>query len=41
MQPAANYTTAGLKLLQGTLNFLVSEEEATPVSIAGWKASGP
>ena len=40
LYPAANYTPAGLKLLQGTLNFLVSEKEATPFSIDGWKASG-
>lgn len=40
LYPAANYTPAGLKLLQGTLNFLVSEKEATAFSIDGWKASG-
>lgn len=38
--PAANYTTAGLNLLQGTLNFLVSEKEATAFSLQGWKAAG-
>jgi sulfonate transport system substrate-binding protein len=40
LYPAANYTPAGLKLLQGTLNFLVSEKEATAFSIDGWKAAG-
>ena len=38
--PAANYTTAGLTTLQGTLNFLVSEKEATAFSLDGWKAAG-
>jgi sulfonate transport system substrate-binding protein len=38
--PASNYTTGGLRLLQGTLNFLVSEKEATAFSLAGWKAAG-
>jgi NitT/TauT family transport system substrate-binding protein/sulfonate transport system substrate-binding protein len=40
LYPAANYTPAGLKLLQGTLNFLVAEKEATAFSIDGWKAPG-
>jgi NitT/TauT family transport system substrate-binding protein/sulfonate transport system substrate-binding protein len=40
LYPAADYTIAGLRLLQATLNFLVSEKEATAFSIAGWKASG-
>ncbi|MFZ1994877.1 MAG: ABC transporter substrate-binding protein [Solirubrobacteraceae bacterium] len=40
LYPAANYTPAGLKLLQGTLNFLVSEKEATAFSLDGWKAPG-
>jgi NitT/TauT family transport system substrate-binding protein/sulfonate transport system substrate-binding protein len=40
LYPAANYTPAGLKLLQGTLNFLVSEKEAAPFSIEDWKAPG-
>jgi NitT/TauT family transport system substrate-binding protein/sulfonate transport system substrate-binding protein len=40
LYPAANYTPAGLKLLRGTLNFLVSEKEATAFSIDGWKAPG-
>jgi sulfonate transport system substrate-binding protein len=38
--PASNYTTTGLTLLQGTLNFLVSEKEATAFSLEGWKAAG-
>lgn len=40
LYPDTDYTSAGLKLLQGTLNFLVSEKEATAFSIAGWKAPG-
>jgi sulfonate transport system substrate-binding protein len=40
LYPAANYTPTGLKLLQGTLNFLVSEKEATGFSLDGWKAPG-
>jgi sulfonate transport system substrate-binding protein len=38
--PSANYTAAGLKILQGTLNFLVGEKEATSFSLGGWKAAG-
>ena len=38
--PASDYTTGGLKLLQGTLNFLVSEKEATAFSLDGWQAAG-
>jgi sulfonate transport system substrate-binding protein len=40
LYPPANYTPAGLKLLQGTLNFLVSEKEASAFSLDGWKAAG-
>jgi NitT/TauT family transport system substrate-binding protein/sulfonate transport system substrate-binding protein len=38
--PAANYTASGLKMLQGTLNFLVSEKEASAFSINGFKQAG-
>jgi sulfonate transport system substrate-binding protein len=38
--PPANYTASGLKTLQSTLNFLVSEKEASAFSINGWKAAG-
>jgi sulfonate transport system substrate-binding protein len=38
--PAANYTPTGLKMLNSTLNFLVSEKEANAFSIDGWKAAG-
>jgi sulfonate transport system substrate-binding protein len=35
--PVANFTTAGIKQLQGTLNFLVSEKEAKSFSIQSWE----
>lgn len=38
--PLANYTPGGLKQLQGTLGFLVSEKEAKPFSIKAWEAAG-
>jgi sulfonate transport system substrate-binding protein len=38
--PTANYTAGGLKMLQGTLSFLVSEKEASAFSLNGWKAAG-
>jgi sulfonate transport system substrate-binding protein len=38
--PSANYTAGGLKMLNSTLNFLVSEKEANTFSIDGWKAAG-
>jgi sulfonate transport system substrate-binding protein len=38
--PSANYTAAGLKILQGTQNFLVGEKEADSFSLDGWKAAG-
>jgi ABC-type nitrate/sulfonate/bicarbonate transport system substrate-binding protein len=37
LYPIPNYTTAGIKQLQGTLNFLVSAKEAKPFSIQGWE----
>jgi sulfonate transport system substrate-binding protein len=37
LYPVPNYTTAGISQLQGTLNFLVSEKEATAFSIQGWE----
>lgn len=38
--PAASYTSAGLATLQKTLDFLVSEKEASAFSIDAWKAPG-
>jgi sulfonate transport system substrate-binding protein len=35
--PVANFTTAGIGQLQGTLNFLVSEKEAKAFSIQSWE----
>jgi sulfonate transport system substrate-binding protein len=35
--PIPNFTTAGIKQLQGTLNFLVSEQEAKSFSIQSWE----
>jgi ABC-type taurine transport system substrate-binding protein len=36
----APYTKAGIAQLQGTLNYLVSENEATAFSISAWEAKG-
>jgi sulfonate transport system substrate-binding protein len=38
--PDANYTSAGLSTLQGTLNFLIGEKEASSFSLDGWKVAG-
>lgn len=38
--PSAPFTKAGLAQLQGTLNYLVSEQEATAFSIKKWEAKG-
>ncbi|HEY1700655.1 MAG TPA: ABC transporter substrate-binding protein [Trebonia sp.] len=35
--PIPNFTTSGIKQLQGTLNFLVSEKEASSFSIQDWE----
>jgi sulfonate transport system substrate-binding protein len=40
LYPVPNYTTAGIKQLQGTLNFLVSEKEAKAFSIQAWEYKG-
>lgn len=37
LYPVPNYTAAGIKQLQGTLNFLVSEKEAKSFSIQSWE----
>jgi sulfonate transport system substrate-binding protein len=38
--PKAAFTKAGLAQLQGTLNFLVSQGDATAFSIKSWEAAG-
>jgi ABC-type nitrate/sulfonate/bicarbonate transport system substrate-binding protein len=35
--PVANFTAAGIKQLQGTLDFLVTQKEAKPFSIQSWE----
>ncbi|HEX4110430.1 MAG TPA: ABC transporter substrate-binding protein [Solirubrobacteraceae bacterium] len=35
--PTPNFTAAGISQLQGTLNFLVSQKEATPFSLQAWE----
>jgi hypothetical protein len=37
--PVQPFTTAGIRQLQGTLDFLVSTNEAKPFSIASWEAT--
>jgi hypothetical protein len=37
LYPVPNYTSAGIKQLQGTLNFLVAAKEAKPFSIQSWE----
>jgi NitT/TauT family transport system substrate-binding protein/sulfonate transport system substrate-binding protein len=35
--PVKDFTAAGIKQLQGTLNFLVSQQEAKPFSLTSWE----
>jgi hypothetical protein len=35
--PIANFSAAGIKQLQGTLDFLVAQKEAKPFSIHAWQ----